>query len=292
MLLRALAVLAIVSLSKPNDSDAQHIYFRTTLEGESCYVPDQNPAVLYIVAKKWSSDGISGAEFSVDGFPHWAYKVESVPSPQAAFAVGDPFHGGGLIEFSGCQTEEIVLLYTVTITRKVEPPVEFISTLQGHSTGVYGGLSPIVLSCQGPPEVIAVSNYGTALGPVLAVPRDPSPPNQAEQVSVQTRLSARYYDRNFCCAGSGAPIWWAIYLGEEPDPPFLALYTGTFPPQPHDSYDPGNLKPETTYYWRIEYAHGPNQNCGHAMGPIWSFTTSSEVPVEGVRWARIKRLYK
>lgn len=89
-------------------------------------------------------------------------------------------------------------------------------------------------------------------------PSDPSPPNGSVNVSVNTDLSWTGGDPD------GDLVVYDIYLGTDPNPPKVA--SG----QPHTTYDPGRLKHNTTYYWRIVafdiYGYSTN-------GSTWTFQT-------------------
>ncbi len=54
-----------------------------------------------------------------------------------------------------------------------------------------------------------------------------------------------------------------------------------------DSYDPGGLEPNTTYYWRIDEV-GENGTNARGKGKIWSFTTAKIVHVPA-QYATIQR---
>ncbi len=89
-------------------------------------------------------------------------------------------------------------------------------------------------------------------------PSDPNPPNESINVSVNTDLSWTGGDPD------GDPVVYDIYLGTDPNPPKVASS------QSHTTYDPGRLKHNTTYYWRIVafdiYGYSTN-------GSTWIFQT-------------------
>lgn len=86
-----------------------------------------------------------------------------------------------------------------------------------------------------------------------AYPLNPFPANSAINQELEIQLS---WD-----AGTAATSH-DIYFGENNPPGFVTNQTETV-------FDPGVLKNETTYYWRID---GVNSN-GKTTGPIWSFST-------------------
>ena len=46
----------------------------------------------------------------------------------------------------------------------------------------------------------------------------------------------------------------------------------------------------TTYYWKVVTT--PDHDCGWATGPVWSFTTTSQVAADAQAWSGIKALYR
>ena len=111
-----------------------------------------------------------------------------------------------------------------------------------------------------------------SLSPVV---KDPSPPDRAALQPLETKLNCtvRRCDCT-CCA-----LLIDVYFGTNPDPPVVAYDTAL-------PYDPGSLRPHTTYYWRVK-AYG----AGAAMSPVWSFATSG-VPTQSTNWGAIKALYR
>lgn len=78
---------------------------------------------LYLLALLYddaAAEGITGAEFRLDGFP-WDWWPTVTPNPAASTTLGNPLTGGCEIAFSECQTgivagpgsPAVVLLYTV-----------------------------------------------------------------------------------------------------------------------------------------------------------------------------------
>lgn len=63
-----------------------------------------------------------------------------------------------------------------------------------------------------------------------------------------------------------------IYFGTSSNPDSIKYQVST-------SFNPGDLKPNTTYYWRIDEGNG----LGITQGPLWKFTTgNADGPAEGV----------
>jgi YD repeat-containing protein len=98
-----------------------------------------------------------------------------------------------------------------------------------------------------------------------------APPNQASSpVPV-----------NGATVGSSLTLQWS---GSDPDPGdrlFYTAYLGTAPASMYriwsgtsSSLTPGQLQPQTTYYWQIVSKDSHN---AETSGPIWSFTTGSSI---------------
>jgi hypothetical protein len=90
------------------------------------------------------------------------------------------------------------------------------------------------------------------------------------------------WNESFCFEGYGDCFSYdceGVFLGTDPDPPYVG--DGWF------GYDPGDLQPHTTYYWKVSpwYVPGPT--------PVWSFTTGAgPVAAERSTWGGIKALYR
>ncbi|MCD6267821.1 MAG: PEGA domain-containing protein, partial [Thermotogaceae bacterium] len=89
-------------------------------------------------------------------------------------------------------------------------------------------------------------------------PSNPFPANGASNVSVDVTLSWG------CGDPDGDTLRYDIYFGKDPIPP-LAVKD-----HPTNSWNPGILSYNTTYYWKIVAKDGKG---GVTEGPVWSFTT-------------------
>ncbi len=83
---------------------------------------------------------------------------------------------------------------------------------------------------------------------------NPLPADEATGVSIDVVLS--------WTAGSGAASH-DVYFGTNPTPEFLGN-------QGANSFDPGTLAFDATYYWALDEVNGHDITAG----PIWSFTTA------------------
>lgn len=95
------------------------------------------------------------------------------------------------------------------------------------------------------------------------IPSDPNPENGATSVSIYADLSWTGGDPE------GDNVTYDVYFGTTSPPSMVSAN------QSNDSYDPGTLEFNTTYYWRIvawdEYGES-------STGPIWNFTTRDNSP--------------
>jgi uncharacterized protein (TIGR02145 family) len=88
-------------------------------------------------------------------------------------------------------------------------------------------------------------------------PSDPNPENNATDVAIETELS---WD---CIDPENDPLTYDIYFGLSSPPPLLQSELND------QTFDPGTLEHNTTYYWKIVAKDGINET----EGDIWSFTT-------------------
>jgi lysophospholipase L1-like esterase len=104
--------------------------------------------------------------------------------------------------------------------------------------------------------LIPTIQEATGLHPARIV----APTNLHQGLSLDQRLA--------WAAGPGT-ISHEVYLGTDPAPSFVTNQVGT-------TYDPGELQPETTYYWRINEITPAHT----VTGQVWRFTTGSgSVPI-------------
>ena len=92
-------------------------------------------------------------------------------------------------------------------------------------------------------------------------PSNPSPPDEADNQDINTALS---WD---CSDPENDPLAYDVYFGDSENPPLVSEN------QAEDTYEPGELEFEQTYYWKI-FA---KDNQDHTTeGSVWSFTTRQE----------------
>ena len=108
----------------------------------------------------------------------------------------------------------------------------------------------------------------------MAPPSNPSPPDLSVEQPLNAQLSFDPFPLTFEEIRFGTSIY----------PPLV--YEGPTV----DTYDPGPLDPNTTYYWSVETADGLE---AFSTGPIWRFTTTTGViPVTPTTWGAVKALYQ
>ena len=106
-------------------------------------------------------------------------------------------------------------------------------------------------SCAAPP----ISNHP----PVT--PSNPSPANYATNVPINVTLSWS------CSDPDGDSLTYDIYFGTSSN---LSLVKSG---HTSNTYDPGTLQYNTTYYWKIVAKDGRGEE---TEGPVWRFTTMQE----------------
>jgi PKD repeat protein len=94
---------------------------------------------------------------------------------------------------------------------------------------------------------------------------NPSPFAGATEISTLPTLS---------WTGNGDPdngdeVVYYVYFGTTPTPPLVASGWQT-------SFSPGQLRPMTTFYWKVVARDSHNAN---TEGPVWNFTTRNEPPL-------------
>ncbi len=93
-------------------------------------------------------------------------------------------------------------------------------------------------------------------------PSNPSPGDASFDIDVDTVLTWS------CSNPGGGALSYTVRFGTISEPPvFVTNFADT-------SYQPGTLEYNTTYYWKI-VAH--NMTGDSTVGPVWSFTTESQV---------------
>jgi hypothetical protein len=164
----------------------------------------------------------------------------------------------------------------------VSPPPKVI----GNQTGTTYNLPTLAYNTHYYWKIVAWDNHqARTLGPLWSftteqppnnppyTPSTPNPPNGATDVLINTDLSWTGGDPD-----TGDTVTYSVYFGTNSPPPKVVNN------QSANTYDPGTLNYETTYYWKI--ISWDNHGASTA-GPIWSFTTETtpyytlEIIIEG-----------
>jgi hypothetical protein len=116
---------------------------------------------------------------------------------------------------------------------------------------------------------------------VMQPSHDPSPPDSATGVGVDTPLTWDFELPVYCDAPLGINPFFNVYFGTTPDPPLVASMLEA------QSFDPGPLQAQTMYHWKVLAFNG----LGSAMGPLWTFTTEAPVANKPSTWGAIKALF-
>ncbi|MBM7560374.1 Ig-like domain-containing protein [Marinitoga litoralis] len=96
------------------------------------------------------------------------------------------------------------------------------------------------------------------------IPNNPVPADKAKDVPVNTTLSWNATDPDKDI------LIYKVYFGENSNPLFVNKG------QVDNKYNPGILKYNTTYYWKIVVSDGKG---GETSSPVWSFTTERNNPL-------------
>jgi hypothetical protein len=159
--------------------------------------------------------------------------------------------GEGLLMSSPAGCQGFLDIAGGTLNLKGDQTIKLQSYIDaGYITG-YNGLGTIQVNYNSEPNTTTASAIYT---PQKA--RYPNPANHAVDVSANPMLR--------WTSGSGA-VSHNLYFGSTNPPAFVRNQTA-------NTYDPGRLQFNTTYYWRIDEV---NSLGGVATGNIWSFKTVS-----------------
>jgi len=117
-------------------------------------------------------------------------------------------------------------------------------------------------------SIILFVSCGGKLNTPPNQPFNPHPEDGAVDVSITIDLSWQCNDLD------GDALTYDIYFGTNSNPPLVKS------DHTSNTYDPGQLQYNTTYYWKIVAKDGKG---GITEGPIWSFTT---IQSPGIEWQR------
>jgi hypothetical protein len=213
---------------------------------------------------------VRGAQFRIYAPPTFSSHVIFTGYSSAYSNLGDPFTGIA-VDFGTCLSSPVVAL-TLSFIAISDIACEQLQVLGDPNVG--GAL--YTYSCTLDP-LFASGGIGYVSTTAPSV-YNRTPADGATDVPTDVTL---LWNEAYCYEGPGdcfSANCEAVYLGTDPDPPYVgdAWY----------AFDPGPLQPYTTYYWKVstEYA---------GLTPVWSFTTGEgPVAAEHSTWGQVKALYR
>ncbi len=110
-----------------------------------------------------------------------------------------------------------------------------------------------------------ISNITNGSATILGQANDPFPENNTTNVEIQSTLE-------WTNGANTETI--DLFFGTEN--PLVTLVLENEPAI--EFYDPGQLEPETTYYWRVDCKN----EAGTVTGPVWNFTTGFNTSIDNV----------
>jgi len=203
---------------------------------------------------------VSSTEFEVR--PNQPPSAPSTPSPlEGATSVSLE----AILSWTGSDPDpEDTLRYTVRFGASLPPP-----EVAASQTGTNYNPGPLLPNTTYYWQTVATDFHGAQTeGPVWHfrtlnrppnVPSDPVPVNDATDISLTTMLTWSGGDPD-----AGDTVLYDVYFGTAQDPPLVAESLAP------TAYDPGELSPNTNYYWKIV---SKDSNEGVTEGPVWSFRT-------------------
>ena len=254
----AAAVLLVLAPASPATGlDTIGIYSDQVGTGYDIDPPPFVPFTAYVVVQ---GDALTGAAFSVsmpDGGPNL---IVLDPVVLSGFLFIGDVYSGLEVAFGGCLVAPVAV---VALNFFLAGPIEGCGELRVLPHPAIGAIQ--IVDCGFVTRTAGGGNCQCAarwyLGDdvacaVPAPPSDPYPADGATGVSIDVVLDCTVHEPRYCPGILyGSTV--AVYFGTSPDPPHV--------PNAGLPYDPGNLQPETTYYWRV--------NRDGVSSPVWSFTT-------------------
>lgn len=254
--------------------------------GESCGIVFQAGAVetLYVVVTSDAPVLLTGVRFAAPlpacALPNLVYLTDIRPFSATS---GDS-RTGVSIQFDNCQVTPIaalsILVFTTYESLPIdgnceypvlpdpnEPSGEVIVTDCFFDSLAAEGLSMVLSGCAAPPPASQLA-----------------PPDGATGIGVDPTLTWQGSQPNVCSPLLGCITTYDVYFGVTPDPPQVLWGHGW------ESWDPGPLDPNTTYYWRV-FSRTILSGDG-ASSPEWSFTTAASIATQPSTWGRAKFLYR
>jgi hypothetical protein len=281
-MLRVLSFISIILIAA-SPVFADHVSLYADAEGMECALAYNAPGVINIYVVVTSFTGATAAQFSAPLPDCWTGVTYLSETPTPPYIQIGNSQTGTAIAFGSCLSGPAIHILTIQVFA-VSPdligdccPYWVQPDPTANPPGIY------TTDCSDPPNLLTatagevfVTRSGGWEAPILS---DPYPPDGALDQPLDVVLE---WNTAICSCGLGVLLH-SVYFGTDPDPPLVSQY------QSLNTYDPGTLLPETTYYWKIV---AMDSDGGTTTGPVWSFTTESAIPIEKSSWGKIKSLYQ
>jgi len=249
-------------------------------EGTTCNAG--GPGLVHVYVLHGGTSGTKGSRFSMP-IPECMNGTIYLGEYTSYDAVGNS-QSGVTVDYGSCLTSDVLVLgVTLFLSDSTEDCCFYVP----HPHPGSGSRKAEVFDCSmNPFDVRAFPVVVNATpecacggcGMIRPIASNPFPPDNESDVPLNVLLTWDTYDPE------SVPTEHTMFFGTDPDPPEIqGLFTAY-------SFDPGPLEPSTTYNWRV----GIWWHCGGALtkGPIWQFTTTSDVPAQRHTWGSIKALYR
>ena len=152
-----------------------------------------------------------------------------------------------------------LLTYTLAYWAEGSPPITFTLVTPSFDPGpllAHTAYAWQVTAADGRAQVAGPAWSFTTLNNAPLAPQPAGPADGALEVPLTTLLTWQASDPD------GAPLPYTLEYWAEGGEPLTLTLTAS-------SFDPGPLRPYTTYYWQVTVSDGRAQ----VSGPVWSFTT-------------------
>lgn len=165
-----------------------------SVAGDSCGVTIPAPpgfGTFYVLARDASQltcGGMAGARFRIDGLPA-GWVAIATPAPAADFVLGNPFDTGTSMAFANCVTQDLVVLYSVTIF-PAAPGANAVLRVTSTSPPTPNFACPMLVWCDCPADPPFECSPGSTL-----VINPPDPCTVSTRVTGWSRVKGLYSAR-------------------------------------------------------------------------------------------------
>lgn len=274
-------LLTLAGLIAAGSASAQTITIFSDITHEDCVLAADNVGgyiYAYVFAMNMSN-GVAAAQFSApvpSCYPGGIYAGESAAP---GVTIGNTQTGLTLVLNAPDCSGLPVLLTTIQVFVAALPPNTECCLFEVLPDPIAGSGQITIVNCNNQVETVfgGAVFVGDWYAPNYS---NPYPAPGATDVPLNAQLD---WDAVQCSCGLG--IYYAdVYFGTDPDPPKVVEFDQVALAGP---YDPGPLQPDETYYWKLDLV---DTDAGVRTTPVWSFTTTTALPVEETTWGRLKAL--